>query len=93
MDDRDLPISYQHNRRMPWLSEFCDEQWKFLAPVFSTTQYNHNLEEAHIIPFVRKSQSSGEGSFGVVSQYVVHKRHIDPVSAQLVLRKVLCNDY
>ncbi|CAN9349867.1 unnamed protein product [Alternaria alternata] len=77
MDDSHLPISFRPTRRMPWLSEFCDEQWKFLAPVFSSIQYNHNLEEAHILPFVSKASDSGRGSFGVVSQYVVHKKHID----------------
>ena len=80
MDDRDLPITSQPAWKKPWLSEFCDGQWMFLAPVFSTTQYNHNLDEAHILPFVYKRSDSGRGSFGVVSQYVIQRKHLDPVS-------------
>ena len=63
-----------------WQAEFYKAQWMFFATVFSTTNYGHNLQEAHIIPFVKKIGDVGHGSFGIVSQYAVHKDHMDPVS-------------
>ncbi|KAI4961385.1 hypothetical protein J4E86_000413 [Alternaria arbusti] len=79
MNDRDLPITIQPEwKKQAWFAEFCEHQWKFLAPVFSTARYNHNLEEDHILPFVSKESDSGRGSFGVVSQYTLHDKHLDP---------------
>ena len=63
-----------------WQAEFYKAQWVFFATVFSTINYGHNLQEAHIIPFVEKISHVGHGSFGIVSQYAVHKDHMEPVS-------------
>lgn len=61
------------------LKMFQEYQWRFLAPVFSITESNHDLGE-NIVPFISKQLSFGEGSFGVVSKYEIHKDHIqDPV--------------
>ncbi|CAO2649036.1 Nn.00g099850.m01.CDS01 [Neocucurbitaria sp. VM-36] len=81
IDDNDLPIKQQTDlwKSSDWRSDFYDEQWKFFAPIFSTIEYSHDLEEAHILPFVAKSVDSGRGSFGVVSRYSVHKNHLKPV--------------
>lgn len=58
--------------------DFQDHQGKFLAPVLSTTEPNHDLWDL-TMPFVTKYASYAEGSFGVVSKYEIHDDHIkDP---------------
>lgn len=79
--DRNLPIKMKKDEwTESWRSEFYSAQWMFFATVFSTTNYSHDLREAHIIPFVEKKCEAGQGSFGVVSQYIIHKAHMQPVS-------------
>jgi hypothetical protein len=57
---------------------FQEHQWKFLAPVISTAEPNHNLGEL-TVPFIKKHAKFDEGSFGVVSKYEIHGDHIiDP---------------
>lgn len=88
-DDKELPIRQQvkpWNRS--WRSDFYDKQWMIFAPTFSTdlgtapatAGQTYELEEAHILLFIEKSPESGEGAFGQVTKYVLHKDHIAPVS-------------
>jgi hypothetical protein len=80
IDDRELPIKDEKRLGLKrWASEFYDGQWRFLAPVFSTDDHNHDLDPSHILPFVSKQKHYGTGCFGVVSQYVVHRNHLIPV--------------
>jgi hypothetical protein len=79
-DDDHLPIVRQSDWKKPWFQgEFYEAHWKFFAPIFSTGQHNHDLEEAHILPFISEATNGGEGSFGVVKQYTIHENHIRPV--------------
>lgn len=79
--DLDLPIPTKDKEwERSWRPEFYSTQWMFFATVFSTTNYDHKLQEAHIIPFVEKICEAGQGSFGIVYQYAVHKAHMQPVS-------------
>lgn len=81
IDDKCLPISKQTEPwGEDWRADFYDHQWQFTAPVFSTSSSNHNLEEGHVLPFIEKSAGTGEGSFGEVTRYVLHKNHMLPVS-------------
>jgi hypothetical protein len=87
LDDDDLPIApHSDGSKTTWREDFLDNQWIFLAPVFFTTQYSHDLNEAHILPFVAKSVDFGRGSFGVVSQYDIHMNHLKPVSFRQKVR-------
>lgn len=54
---------------------FCHEQWKLLAPVFSTDKDNHDLG-IHTIPFIDTNNEASEGSFGFVRKYTIHPDHI-----------------
>ncbi|KAJ8110945.1 hypothetical protein OPT61_g6345 [Boeremia exigua] len=77
--DCNLPIKVKEGDwTKRWQSEFFNAQWMFFAAVFSTTNYVHDLREAHIMPFVEKICEAGQGSFGIVTQYVVHKEHMQP---------------
>ncbi|EUC46749.1 hypothetical protein COCMIDRAFT_35616 [Bipolaris oryzae ATCC 44560] len=83
IDDDSLPIKDQRDLgRKDWAPDFFEKQWQFNAPVFSTTRFNHDLEESHILPFITKKVDSQRGSFGVVSQYVVHRNHLDPALSE-----------
>lgn len=65
--------------RKPKIYNFCEHQWKFLAPVFSTAEYNHDLPALSILPFISKHANFDKGSFGQVSKYEIHPNHIkDP---------------
>jgi hypothetical protein len=79
MKDCDLPIREEQSEQWQdsWHFDFYNKQWEVFVPVFSTTRSSHDLEEAQIIPFVKKIREIGHGSFGVVSQYAIHKAHMD----------------
>ncbi|PSN64720.1 hypothetical protein BS50DRAFT_623219 [Corynespora cassiicola Philippines] len=79
LDDKTLPIKHTPDSwEEDWGDEFFEEQWKFFATVFSTKEPFHDLEEAHILPFISMPSDPAQGFFGVVHQYVVHKDHIEP---------------
>lgn len=81
IDDKELPVTNKERLgTKDWVSDFYDDQWRFVAPIFSTNTHNHDLEESRILPFISKNMDSGRGSFGVVSRYVVHRKHLSPVS-------------
>ncbi|KAF2011920.1 hypothetical protein BU24DRAFT_266342 [Aaosphaeria arxii CBS 175.79] len=68
-----------------WRWDFCESQWMFLAPVFSTEEANHDLEEELILPFIKKHTDLHQGSFGLVSCYNIHENHLhDPSNPQSV---------
>lgn len=69
--------------RDPQIDKFYEQQWKFLAPVFSVAterQTDYTLQPSCILPFVKRHHSdSDKGSFGQVYKYEIHERHlIDP---------------
>ncbi|SPQ24630.1 aa737768-7594-4490-abb6-b47df854a3d4 [Thermothielavioides terrestris] len=86
-DDRDhILASFNENPRRPvWtdlrIDYFCTNQWKFLAPVLkvaTSLQYNHDFEEAIILPFVKcYDVGSDRGGFGQVHKYAIHPNHLD----------------
>jgi len=81
MSDRDLPFSIQTAwKKHSWFIDFQEGQWTFLAPIFSTASYNHDLDKEHILPFISREADAVRGSFGVVSKYTIHNKHLDPVS-------------
>ncbi|KAM0421334.1 hypothetical protein ACHAPT_010865 [Fusarium lateritium] len=55
---------------------FCEKQWTFKAPVFSTAKFNHDLESQSILPFTKKGPEPDAGSFGCVTQYKIHPDHM-----------------
>jgi hypothetical protein len=74
----------------PWnrskISSFYDAQWKFLAPVFSTTQPNYDLDPLSILPFTRKKPDYKEGAFSRVFRVCIHKAHYkDPTQPVISL--------
>ncbi|KAI4663972.1 uncharacterized protein J4E79_003472 [Alternaria viburni] len=79
MGDRDLPFRIQPAwKKQSWFTDFQESQWTFLAPIFSTAGYNHDLHEEHILPFISKEWDADRGSFAVVSRYTIHNKHLHP---------------
>lgn len=81
LNDTHLPIQSDEKllrKDIRW--DFLETQWAFCAPVFSIAHHTHyELHEASILPFLSKSVTEGHGAFSVVSQYVIHRSHIQPV--------------
>lgn len=85
--DGSLPIEQKELKKYcgqnsdPWSStrihNFCQEQWKFLAPVFSLRNPTFDLKYGHILPFISKSSTAKEGAFGQVFAVEIHEAHQD----------------
>jgi hypothetical protein len=89
MTDAELPILVQDTQwRQSWRLEFFSAQWSFFATVFSTKNPGHNLAEARIIPFINRVYEAGQGSFGIVSKYTVHKDHLQTFPVSNLIRQV-----
>jgi hypothetical protein len=59
---------------------FLQEQWRFIAPIFSQKNFKVDLKLNHILPFIAKSSSGKEGAFGQVYMVEIHPaHHKDPV--------------
>ncbi|KAI8945395.1 kinase-like domain-containing protein [Xylaria longipes] len=60
-------------------SNFCEKQWLFLSPVFSTSKFIHEFTQMCIMPFTKKYLECDSGTFGQVTKYEIHESHlIDP---------------
>lgn len=81
VDDSRMPILRpKKGWSSGWRGDFYEYHWRFFAPVFLTTNYSHDFEDAQILPFMTMSRVSGEGAFGEVSRIEIHPNHIRPVS-------------
>ncbi|KAL9084296.1 MAG: hypothetical protein Q9165_008124 [Trypethelium subeluteriae] len=56
-------------------AQFQDEQWKFLAPVFTDTDHGHTFHENHILPFTYKGAQELGGGFSTVYKIKIHAAH------------------
>ncbi|CAM1502343.1 Fc.00g043270.m01.CDS01 [Cosmosporella sp. VM-42] len=56
------------------ITHFYNTQWQFLVPVFSTTNFNYDLEADSILPFTSKV-GCGEGAFSRVFKVQIHEAH------------------
>jgi hypothetical protein len=81
LDDNKLPVKQRSkNLRKGWKGDFCENQWRFFAAEFDSTKHSHIFDEALILPFLKTSVVTGEGSFGEVSRTEIHPNHMKPVS-------------
>jgi serine/threonine protein kinase len=68
--------------RQPWrtitIRSFMREQWRFLAPVFSSSPYILELLPNHVLPFVTMSTDGvPEGRFGQLYHVYIHYSHFN----------------
>ncbi|KAF2653766.1 hypothetical protein K491DRAFT_602167 [Lophiostoma macrostomum CBS 122681] len=80
------------------ITQFCENQWKFLAPVFSTRKHNYDVRSMAILPFISKYFEVGQGSFGRVYKYEIHPDHItdplrpEPCPTVFAVKEILPSD-
>ncbi|KAI1107995.1 hypothetical protein F5Y14DRAFT_437785 [Nemania sp. NC0429] len=78
--DKKLPISNRNPSLVRSLGgwrahQFWDNQWKFLVPVFREDKLIYHLESQHILPFYELKNAPNRGTFGVVSEVMLHANH------------------
>ncbi|KIN05179.1 hypothetical protein OIDMADRAFT_116151 [Oidiodendron maius Zn] len=88
--DKSLPVEeeeedgskdpfFRDTKSSPWsktrIHVFCQEQWRFLAPVFTQHNFKVDLKAGHILPFIEKGTLVREGAFGQVFQVEIHPAH------------------
>ena len=84
--DESLPLKKDAICKLPCFSgkfwnklrtyDFLRNQWIFLAPVFSKSQFKLDLEPEHIFPFTWVSNDPPkEGTFSQVYQVTIHEAH------------------
>jgi hypothetical protein len=69
------------------IRSFCNDQWLFLAPVFTRESIMDELHEDCLLPFIKYERKTG-GGYSFLHQGVVHKAHekvLDGVSCKLHL--------
>jgi hypothetical protein len=84
-DDRCLPLKRDTMLALPCFQGkfwnklrthmFLQNQWTFLAPVFSKSQFRIDLEPENIFPFTWVSNDAKEGRFSTVYQATIHESH------------------
>jgi hypothetical protein len=84
-DDRCLPLKRDTMLALPCFQDkfwnklrthmFLQNQWTFLAPVFSKSQFRIDLEPENIFPFTWVSNDAKEGRFSTVYQATIHESH------------------
>lgn len=72
------------------IHNFCQEQWKFLAPEFSLQSPNFDLKVGHILPFISKSSTPKEGAFGQVFKVEIHEAHQKDLVSYVSISRTLC---
>lgn len=65
--------------RSPWngpsVRNFCEYQWKAVAPVFDNNTREWKLHSDDVLPFTRASRRGSSGTFGEVHKVVIHPSH------------------
>ena len=84
-DDDCLPVREEKVSGLPCFSgrhwsafrvrSFLENQWAFLAPVFSKSNFKLDLDPKHILPFTWVSNEAKDGTFSQVYQVKIHPSH------------------
>jgi hypothetical protein len=78
-EETKINVPFFVSTRKPWdttsIRTFCNEQWLFLAPVFSSERLNLELHANDILPFTGQDGDMKSGAFGEVHQVTVHPQH------------------
>lgn len=84
-DNNSLPVKKKALSALPCFSgrpwklrttrSFFENQWRFLAPVFSSKIFKHDLEPEHILPFVWVGNEFRDGTFSQVYKVLIHEAH------------------
>ncbi|KAJ4245299.1 hypothetical protein NW762_014170 [Fusarium torreyae] len=84
-----LPISDLFDFQMPeWTpvmaNNFYQQQWKFLAPVFTPDQFYYLFDPLCILPVIEKGKELKVGGISQVTKVEIHKAHFKANDAEIV---------
>lgn len=78
-EETKVDVPFFNKPKRPWdttsIRTFCNEQWLFLAPVFSSERLNLELDANDILPFTGQGGDVKSGAFGKVYQVTVDPQH------------------
>ncbi|KAK8062587.1 serine/threonine protein kinase [Apiospora hydei] len=66
-------------------------RWENLAPVFTKAQYDYNLHEKGILPFITKDANVKEGAFSWVHKVTVHPEHTEHADKEVAIKEIRVN--
>ncbi|KAK8000982.1 HET-domain-containing protein [Apiospora marii] len=66
-------------------------RWQHLAPVFTQAQYNYNLDEKGILPFIEKDANVKEGAFSWVHKVTIHSEHTQHTINTVAIKEIRVN--
>ncbi|KAL3299014.1 HET-domain-containing protein [Colletotrichum asianum] len=79
--------------------KFYQNQWKFLAPVFSSKKFHYILPVGSVLPFVWVNKIVKEGRFSRVHEIRIHEDHQEPLNltvdgqpAHVAVKEILTNE-
>ncbi|GAP87898.1 putative protein kinase domain-containing protein [Rosellinia necatrix] len=79
-NDEYTPAAQATSKDTGWTSviatQFSDNQWYFISPVFKSSQFHYPLLKKYHMPFLNTS-SGDAGRFGEVKKCTIHRDHID----------------
>lgn len=64
-------------------------RWENLAPVFTAAQYDYDLHEKGILPFIEKDANVKEGAFSWVHKVAIHPEHTEHNVEEVIIIKWL----
>ncbi|KAI1121969.1 hypothetical protein F5Y10DRAFT_255134 [Nemania abortiva] len=71
---------------------FFDKQWRFIIPVFSKSQFHHDLQPETILPFEEIDNGYiSQGGFSHVRGFKVHPAHQYPEYAHVAIKEIQIN--
>ncbi|KAK8063653.1 hypothetical protein PG996_008305 [Apiospora saccharicola] len=66
-------------------------RWENLAPVFRRMQYDYDLHEKGILPFIEKDANVKEGAFSWVHKVTVHTEHTEHEDKVVAIKEIRLN--
>ena len=86
--DHKLPLSKEDLGKLllaPVAEEFHEQQWEFIAPMFSRSTLPRYLDHDIILPFLQE-EIVGQGGFGVIYKVLLHddQQHFFDTSGRTV---------
>jgi hypothetical protein len=74
------------------ITDFYDDQWAFLSPVFQRNKFHHQLPRQYHMPFLSTTHGDA-GRFGNVRKSTIHRDHLDiDIVCERLFSNILANN-
>ena len=77
-----LPSIQNKKDHKIWIDNFCNSQWKFLAPVFTDSEIVYPLHTSCPLPFPVYKEEPGEGAYSSLVKGEIHASHWKTIRRQ-----------